>query len=160
MLKRLRLKNILVTALCAGSVIEGVHAAEHSKAEVNAAFILGNLDGRTAFLIECADYDRDNADSYADIMSRYVEENKNLADRVMTIMRIEYFRTGRTLEDLSKFLSDGKKRGAEKLRKQRQDDPNFLNDCRKHLETYKAGLSVYRLRQKFPVQMRVIDDWK
>jgi len=126
MWKRLRLKNILVAALCTGSVIEGVRTAEYSKAEINAAFILGNLDGRTGFLTECADYDKDNADSYADIMSRYVEENKNLADRVMTIMRTEYFRTDRTLEDLSKFLSDGKKRGAAKVRKERQEDPNFF----------------------------------
>src|SRR5262249_5479660 len=108
---------ILVTALCAGSVIGGVRAADDSKVTVNAAFILGNLDGTIDFLTECADYDNQNADSYADIMSRFVAENKNFADRVMTIIRTEYLRTGRTLEDLSKLLSDGKKREAEKLHK-------------------------------------------
>src|SRR5262249_37408201 len=101
MLKRLRLKNILVAALCAGSVIEDVRATDFSRPANSAAHILGFLEGRIAFLTECADYDNQNADTYAEIISRYVKENKNLTDRLMTIWCDEQVRTGYTLEALS-----------------------------------------------------------
>src|SRR5262245_61460415 len=161
MLKRLRLKNILVAALCAGSVIESVRATDFSRPADSAAYILGHLEGTIEFLTECADYDKQNADSYADIISRYVKENKNLTDRLMTIVCDEWVRTGHTLEALSTYLSNSKKRTAERARKIRQRDPEkFLNRCRADWEAHKKGLVVYSLKEKFPDQMRVIDEWK
>jgi len=156
----LSLKIILVAALCVGSVIGPARATDFSRPTDSAAYILGHLEGTIEFLTECADYDKQNADGYADIISRYVKENKNLTDRLMTIMCVEWVRTGHTLEALSKYLSNSKKRGAERARKMRQENPNFLNRCRAHWEAHKKGLAVYSLSEKFPDKMRVIDEWK
>ena len=94
-------------------------------------------------------------------MFEYIEENKNLTDRIMTIMRTETFRAGYTFEGLSKVLSDGKKRSREAVGKKRREDPNFLNLCRAQADAHRRGLANYRpMREKYPVEMRVIDDWK
>ena len=158
---RLSLKIIVMIALCAGSVISTARAVDYSQPINNAARIAGFLYTQTAILAECADYDKQNARSYSNLMSEYIEENKNLTDRIMTIMRTETFRTGHTFEGLSNDLSVVKNRARNDVGKMRRENPNFLNICRAQEDAHKRGLGNYRpIREKYPDQMRVIDDWK
>jgi hypothetical protein len=117
--------------LCADLVISTLGAANYSKPMDSAAFIYGAINSVAAFVAECADYDDKNADSYNKRIFQYGQENKDLLNRAMTIMRAETIRSGHTLEALSKRLLNEIKINAERSEEQRREDPQkFLANCR------------------------------
>ena len=73
-------------------------------------------------------------------MSEYIEENKNLTDRIITIWRTETFRAGHTFESFLKTQSEAKKRSHDAVEKIRGENPNFLHFCRAQVDAHKRGL--------------------
>jgi hypothetical protein len=156
-------KTVVLAVLCVGSAASPIRAVDYIKQPMDsAAFVYGSLLSVTSFLAECADYDKQNADSYNKLMLQYIQENSGLSDRLMTIMRTEAIRTGYPLETLNKMLFDARNMAAEAPQKLRREDPNhFLSMCQAQWEIRNRGLAPYSpLRERFPVQMRVIDAWK
>jgi hypothetical protein len=154
------MRATLVAALCTG-VVSAVRAQDYSKPLDNAAFVYGTLLSVTTLLAECADYDKQNADRYNNLMLQYIQENNDISNRLVTIMRTETIRSGYSLESLNKTIFDAKNLAAQAVQKQSHDDPKFLNTCQAQSEAHNKGLAAYRpLREKYPDQMRVIDQWK
>jgi hypothetical protein len=157
----MRPRALILIAAFTVSFATSVHCVEYSKSMNSAAFIYGNANGVTAFLFECADYDKQNAAAYMDVFEQYVRETKSLMDRVVMIMQTEQSRSGQPVENLSKALAQSKNIAAEGMEKMRREDPKFLSNCRAQPELHRRGVAMYKsFRDQFPEQMLVIDQWK
>lgn len=157
-----RLKIILVATLCVVLIANTVRAQDYSKALDSAAFVHAAISGVVAVLTQCAVYDMQNLDSYTKLQTQYMDENKVLRNRLMTIMRAETVRNGYSLETLQKMLLDMGAKGLEMAEKQHRENPGlFLSNCRVQWEVHDRGLAAYKpIRELYPIQMRTIDEWK
>jgi hypothetical protein len=158
----MRLKIFHLVAVFVVSWSSMVHGQDLSKPMDSAGFIYGQINFVAAFLGECADYDKKNAATYTRLFGQYSRENKELADRITTIMRTEQIRSGQSIETLEKMLFDSRRMAAETAAQMRRDDPKlFLNNCRAQPEVHKNGLAAYTpLHDLYPTQMLAIDGWK
>src|SRR4051812_9600731 len=122
-------KAVVVVSGLTVSLACSALCAEYSKAMNSAARIYWEANGGTAFLFECADYDKQNAANYMSVFEQYIAETKALMDRVTTIMKMEQSRSGRPPEELSKALYQTKTMAANEMEKMRREDPKFLANC-------------------------------
>ena len=158
----MRLKIFNLVAVVVTSWAGMVHGEDYSKPFDSAGFIYGQINFVAAFLGECANYDKKNSATYVSLFDQYSQENKELADRITTIMRTEQIRSGQSIETLGKVLFDARRLAAETAAQMRRDDPKlFFDNCRAQPEVHKKGLAAYTpLHDLYPNQMRIIDRWK
>jgi len=158
----MRLKIFNLVAVFVMSWAGMVHGQDHSKPIDSASFIYGQINFVAAFLGECADDDKNNAAIYIKLFDQYSRENKELADRIATIMRTEQIRSGQSVEALEKMLFDARRVAGETAAQMRRGDPKlFLENCRAQPEVHKNKLAAYTpLHDLYPIQMRTIDGWK
>jgi type II secretory pathway pseudopilin PulG len=161
-------KLLSISILAAGAVIGlplATDGAEKSKAVPAASAILGAMEEVTAFFNRCREVDPTNAEIYDGLSFQRILDKDNVAirERIDMLLREEATRDGlpptfyrATLYPILKETLQSTTHATEAT-----DPAKFLATCQLQPQMARQHSGYFApLRQRFPAEMRLIDEWK
>jgi hypothetical protein len=128
-----------------------------------ALFLYGALQAGAATLLACREADPPNSTAYLAVTGQLFSENLSTFERINEVLRTEGTRAGLgSAYYLQQYYPKAVAMAADMAKRERTADPAaFLANCRGLPEAARRHEGYFRpLRDKFPSQMRTLDDWR
>lgn len=126
------------------------------------ARLYGNIAALTAYLGVCGVSDSENAEGFAAALDSYRQEVTPLLKRLDTVLRGALEREGDTQSDPARMYAAANRAAVKRIEDLRTKHPDqFGLLCGGLLKTARERTAEFApLRERFPDEMRMIDEWK
>lgn len=152
----------LAVAVLAISFVPITAHAEDRAARDAALYLYGALAVGIATLNACREADPDNMPVYAAVVGQIVSENRATFDRIDVVLEGEATRSGLAATTFLQMYPTIAAAAAEAAKQDRAADLlEFLENCRAMPEAAQHHVGYFQpLRNGYPMQMRLIDEWR